>query len=136
MLIWFLIDQKLIVSVKVCHFNTIKDSVQTCLVTYASHWPIAGIAKAAARHFLSSITVYPIKSCAGFSVDQWPLTSTGSYSSISHRRIQLFNLYDFVKIKRYCSFQLHIRNGSTFSLEDQNILNFNVSFLHSCPLSI
>ncbi|XP_049413615.1 molybdenum cofactor sulfurase isoform X2 [Solanum stenotomum] len=39
--------------------------------------PIEGIAKAAARHFLSSITVYPIKSCAGFSVDQWPLTSTG-----------------------------------------------------------
>ncbi|KAL3333769.1 hypothetical protein AABB24_033701 [Solanum stoloniferum] len=39
--------------------------------------PVEGIAKAAARHFLTSITVYPIKSCAGFSVDQWPLTSTG-----------------------------------------------------------
>ncbi|XP_059284298.1 molybdenum cofactor sulfurase isoform X1 [Lycium ferocissimum] len=39
--------------------------------------PIEGTAKAAARHFLTSITVYPIKSCAGFSVDQWPLTSTG-----------------------------------------------------------
>lgn len=39
--------------------------------------PIEGIAKAAERHFLTSITVYPIKSCAGFSVDQWPLTSTG-----------------------------------------------------------
>ncbi|NP_001234144.1 molybdenum cofactor sulfurase [Solanum lycopersicum] len=39
--------------------------------------PIEGIAEAAARHFLTSITVYPIKSCAGFSVDQWPLTSTG-----------------------------------------------------------
>lgn len=30
-----------------------------------------------AMHFLTSITVYPIKSCAGFSTDRWPLTSTG-----------------------------------------------------------
>ncbi|KAL9226061.1 hypothetical protein vseg_001913 [Gypsophila vaccaria] len=27
--------------------------------------------------YLKSITVYPIKSCAGFSVDSWPLSSTG-----------------------------------------------------------
>ncbi|MCL7033086.1 hypothetical protein MKW94_000561, partial [Papaver nudicaule] len=26
---------------------------------------------------LKAITVYPIKSCAGFSVDRWPLCSTG-----------------------------------------------------------
>ncbi|KAJ8532657.1 hypothetical protein K7X08_012580 [Anisodus acutangulus] len=38
---------------------------------------IEGTGKAAARHFVTSITIYPIKSCAGFSVDQWPLTSTG-----------------------------------------------------------
>ncbi|KAK6149517.1 hypothetical protein DH2020_017042 [Rehmannia glutinosa] len=29
------------------------------------------------RYFLKSITVYPIKSCAGFSVESWPLSSTG-----------------------------------------------------------
>ncbi|KAJ8433039.1 hypothetical protein Cgig2_009139 [Carnegiea gigantea] len=27
--------------------------------------------------YLNSISVYPIKSCAGFSVDRWPLSSTG-----------------------------------------------------------
>lgn len=27
--------------------------------------------------FIKSITVYPIKSCAGFSVERWPLCSTG-----------------------------------------------------------
>ncbi|CAI9087998.1 OLC1v1022225C5 [Oldenlandia corymbosa var. corymbosa] len=29
------------------------------------------------RYFLKSISIYPIKSCMGFSVDSWPLTSTG-----------------------------------------------------------
>ncbi|XP_042007194.1 molybdenum cofactor sulfurase-like isoform X2 [Salvia splendens] len=29
------------------------------------------------RYFLKSITVYPIKSCAGFSVGSWPLSNTG-----------------------------------------------------------
>ncbi|KAL1556065.1 Molybdenum cofactor sulfurase [Salvia divinorum] len=29
------------------------------------------------RYFLKSITVYPIKSCAGFSVASWPLSNTG-----------------------------------------------------------
>ncbi|XP_022865528.1 molybdenum cofactor sulfurase isoform X2 [Olea europaea var. sylvestris] len=33
--------------------------------------------KAIARYFLKSITIYPIKSCAGFSVESWPLTRTG-----------------------------------------------------------
>ncbi|KAL6562442.1 Molybdenum cofactor sulfurase [Orobanche gracilis] len=31
----------------------------------------------ATRCFLKSITVYPIKSCAGFTVESWPLSSTG-----------------------------------------------------------
>ncbi|KAH7557794.1 hypothetical protein JRO89_XS11G0221900 [Xanthoceras sorbifolium] len=31
----------------------------------------------APNHFLKSITVFPIKSCAGFSVERWPLCSTG-----------------------------------------------------------
>ncbi|CAN4103814.1 unnamed protein product [Withania somnifera] len=52
-------------------------SNQHALQPRSIYLPIEGIAKAAARHFLTSITVYPIKSCAGFSVDQWPLTSTG-----------------------------------------------------------
>ncbi|KAK1440120.1 hypothetical protein QVD17_05945 [Tagetes erecta] len=29
------------------------------------------------EHYLKSIVVYPIKSCAGFKVDSWPLSSTG-----------------------------------------------------------
>nr|XP_043619000.1 molybdenum cofactor sulfurase isoform X2 [Erigeron canadensis] len=29
------------------------------------------------KHYLESIVVYPIKSCAGFRVDSWPLSSTG-----------------------------------------------------------
>lgn len=29
------------------------------------------------KYYLESITVYPIKSCAGFSVDSWPLSDTG-----------------------------------------------------------
>lgn len=29
------------------------------------------------KHHLTSIVVYPIKSCAGFKVDSWPLSSTG-----------------------------------------------------------
>ncbi|CAH8381281.1 unnamed protein product [Eruca vesicaria subsp. sativa] len=29
------------------------------------------------RHYLKSITIYPIKSCAGFSVNRWPLCRTG-----------------------------------------------------------
>ncbi|KAH6768695.1 molybdenum cofactor sulfurase [Perilla frutescens var. frutescens] len=29
------------------------------------------------RYFLKSITIYPIKSCAGFSVESWPLSNTG-----------------------------------------------------------
>ncbi|BFG28744.1 hypothetical protein CerSpe_150180 [Prunus speciosa] len=32
---------------------------------------------AAASFYLKSITVYPIKSCAGFNVESWPLSSTG-----------------------------------------------------------
>lgn len=34
--------------------------------------------------YLKSITVYPIKSCAGFTVESWPLSSTGSYLPSSH----------------------------------------------------
>lgn len=33
--------------------------------------------KTATEHYLTSIVVYPIKSCAGFKVDSWPLSSTG-----------------------------------------------------------
>lgn len=61
--------------------------VENNFVILSSNWsafhpssispPFEGIGKAAARHFLTSITVYPIKSCAGFSANQWPLTSTG-----------------------------------------------------------
>lgn len=29
------------------------------------------------KYVIKSITVYPIKSCAGFSVERWPLCSTG-----------------------------------------------------------
>ncbi|KAJ4705834.1 Molybdenum cofactor sulfurase [Melia azedarach] len=29
------------------------------------------------KYFIKSVTVYPIKSCAGFSVEHWPLCSTG-----------------------------------------------------------
>lgn len=36
-----------------------------------------GFGGANARYFLNSICIYPIKSCMGFSVNSWPLTSTG-----------------------------------------------------------
>ncbi|KAL0363026.1 UNVERIFIED_CONTAM: Molybdenum cofactor sulfurase [Sesamum calycinum] len=36
-----------------------------------------GVERVATRYFLKSITVYPIKSCAGFTVESWPLCSTG-----------------------------------------------------------
>ncbi|KAK4398729.1 Molybdenum cofactor sulfurase [Sesamum angolense] len=36
-----------------------------------------GEERVATRYFLKSITVYPIKSCAGFTVESWPLCSTG-----------------------------------------------------------
>ncbi|KAI3456698.1 hypothetical protein Pfo_013361 [Paulownia fortunei] len=36
-----------------------------------------GTERVATRYFLKSITIYPIKSCAGFSVESWPLSSTG-----------------------------------------------------------
>uniref|UniRef100_A0A2P2KNL5 Molybdenum cofactor sulfurase MCS MOS MoCo sulfurase Molybdenum cofactor sulfurtransferase n=1 Tax=Rhizophora mucronata TaxID=61149 RepID=A0A2P2KNL5_RHIMU len=29
--------------------------------------------------YLKSISIYPIKSCAGFDVESWPLSSTGNY---------------------------------------------------------
>ncbi|CAA0815509.1 Molybdenum cofactor sulfurase [Striga hermonthica] len=36
-----------------------------------------GIERVTAKCSLKSITIYPIKSCAGFTVESWPLTSTG-----------------------------------------------------------
>lgn len=36
-----------------------------------------GVEKKTERYFLKSITIYPIKSCAGFSVESWPLCNTG-----------------------------------------------------------
>ncbi|KAL0443167.1 UNVERIFIED_CONTAM: Molybdenum cofactor sulfurase [Sesamum latifolium] len=36
-----------------------------------------GVERVTTRYFLKSITVYPIKSCAGFTVESWPLCSTG-----------------------------------------------------------
>ncbi|XP_059661845.1 molybdenum cofactor sulfurase isoform X2 [Cornus florida] len=41
------------------------------------HYPTEGPEGATTRYYLRSITIYPIKSCAGFSVDSWPLCSTG-----------------------------------------------------------
>ncbi|CAK9157769.1 unnamed protein product [Ilex paraguariensis] len=41
------------------------------------HLPTEGFERAPSRYYLRSITVYPIKSCAGFKVDSWPLSSTG-----------------------------------------------------------
>lgn len=40
-------------------------------------FPNEGLKRSTAKYFLRSMTVYPIKSCAGFTVDSWPLTSTG-----------------------------------------------------------
>lgn len=36
-----------------------------------------GVERVTRTYFLKSITVYPIKSCAGFTVESWPLCSTG-----------------------------------------------------------
>ncbi|XP_051124906.1 molybdenum cofactor sulfurase isoform X2 [Andrographis paniculata] len=41
------------------------------------HLPVEGVERDSAGCFLKSITIYPIKSCAGFNVDSWPLTATG-----------------------------------------------------------
>ncbi|XP_052180112.1 molybdenum cofactor sulfurase [Diospyros lotus] len=41
------------------------------------HLPTKVPERAAARCYLQSITIYPIKSCAGFQVDSWPLCSSG-----------------------------------------------------------
>ncbi|KAG8386614.1 hypothetical protein BUALT_Bualt03G0166800 [Buddleja alternifolia] len=38
---------------------------------------IEGVETVQMRYFLKSIIVYPIKSCAGFSVESWPLSRTG-----------------------------------------------------------
>ncbi|KAF7140730.1 hypothetical protein RHSIM_Rhsim06G0239800 [Rhododendron simsii] len=40
-------------------------------------FPDEGLKRSTAKYFLRSVTVYPIKSCAGFRVDSWPLSSTG-----------------------------------------------------------
>ncbi|KAI7979425.1 Molybdenum cofactor sulfurase [Camellia lanceoleosa] len=40
-------------------------------------FPREGIKREIARYYLRSITVYPIKSCAGFRVDNWPISNTG-----------------------------------------------------------
>ncbi|CAL5402452.1 unnamed protein product [Camellia sinensis] len=40
-------------------------------------FPSDGIKREIARYYLRSITVYPIKSCAGFRVDNWPISNTG-----------------------------------------------------------
>ncbi|KAL2495750.1 Molybdenum cofactor sulfurase [Forsythia ovata] len=53
--------------------STYLDSFRTGAI-----YPVTeGVDRATARYFLKSITVYPIKSCAGFSVESWPLTRTG-----------------------------------------------------------
>lgn len=43
-------------------------------------------------HYLKSITIYPIKSCAGFSVIRWPLCRTGiSFNLLGYSEsVQLF----------------------------------------------
>lgn len=46
-------------------------------VARAIHPVTEGADRAIARYFLKSITIYPIKSCAGFSVESWPLSRTG-----------------------------------------------------------
>ncbi|KAA8527170.1 hypothetical protein F0562_008601 [Nyssa sinensis] len=40
-------------------------------------FPIEGLQGETARYNLRSITIYPIKSCAGFTISSWPLSSTG-----------------------------------------------------------
>ncbi|XAR53535.1 Molybdenum cofactor sulfurtransferase [Bertholletia excelsa] len=45
--------------------------------TSARHFSTEGHKRATARYKLQSITVYPIKSCAGYTVDRWPLGRTG-----------------------------------------------------------
>ncbi|XP_073149560.1 molybdenum cofactor sulfurase isoform X2 [Henckelia pumila] len=49
---------------------------------WPSHPPSEGADGFIARYFLKSIMVYPIKSCAGFNVESWPLSGTG----LSHDR--------------------------------------------------
>ncbi|KAK2972001.1 hypothetical protein RJ640_005021 [Escallonia rubra] len=39
--------------------------------------PTEGLERESARYYLRSISIYPIKSCAGFRVDSWPLSITG-----------------------------------------------------------
>ncbi|KAL8469454.1 hypothetical protein ACS0TY_032339 [Phlomoides rotata] len=41
------------------------------------HPATEGVERKTERYFLKSITIYPIKSCAGFSVESWPLCNTG-----------------------------------------------------------
>lgn len=43
------------------------------------HFSMEGMERwlSVSKSFIKSITVYPIKSCAGFSVERWPLCSTG-----------------------------------------------------------
>ncbi|PIN09781.1 Molybdenum cofactor sulfurase [Handroanthus impetiginosus] len=41
------------------------------------HPATEGFERVTTKYFLRSITIYPIKSCAGFSVQSWPLCSTG-----------------------------------------------------------
>ncbi|KAE9458442.1 hypothetical protein C3L33_09665, partial [Rhododendron williamsianum] len=38
---------------------------------------LEGLKRSTPKYFLRAVTVYPIKSCAGFRVDSWPLSSTG-----------------------------------------------------------
>ncbi|KAG5546857.1 hypothetical protein RHGRI_018880 [Rhododendron griersonianum] len=40
-------------------------------------FPDEGLKRSTPKYFLRAVTVYPIKSCAGFRVDSWPLSSTG-----------------------------------------------------------
>lgn len=53
-----------------------------CHIWHLKYYYIVGqeIRLSAASFYLKYITIYPIKSCGGFSVESWPLSSTGSYS--------------------------------------------------------
>jgi len=65
------------------------------------------------KHYLESITVYPIKSCAGFSVQCWPLSDTGK-EDIAQKEIQPQHISQLSQNKsasKGCATQGEVFNG-------------------------
>lgn len=52
-------------------------SIVLKLIILLLYSPIADADGVIAKYFLKSIMVYPIKSCAGFNAESWPLSGTG-----------------------------------------------------------